>query len=108
MDIATISLLLALIGCIVGLSSRIRLYKNDSGDLAAMLTELTIKVDHLEKEFNSLKEENKDLHDKFQKSYNDFISEKTEVITLHDRLDSLGAYKTNQHKLESSWTKEDN
>ena len=48
MDIATISILIITIGCIIGLAEWIRLTKGDSSMLAAQISTLETKVTYLE------------------------------------------------------------
>lgn len=61
MDIATISILIAIIVCITGLGEWIRTVKNDAGCVAAHVKSLQTKVEHLEEHLEELEEEEENI-----------------------------------------------
>lgn len=55
MDIATISIFVIIVGCIVGLAEWTRLMKNDAGVMAAQIRTLETKINYLEEQLSQLK-----------------------------------------------------
>lgn len=55
MDIATISILIIIIGCVIGLAEWVRFMKVDAGTMAAQIRTLETKIEHLEEQSNELK-----------------------------------------------------
>ncbi len=57
MDIATISILVIIIGSIIGLAEWVRVVKNDFGMKAAQIRALETRVEHLEEQLAELKKD---------------------------------------------------
>lgn len=96
MDIATISILVITIGCIVGLAEWIRLTKGDSSTLAAQISTLETKVTHLEEKVNELEKDKELIEATVQKTLegkiiNDkqlaFIQEKLKIQELNSTIE---------------------
>ena len=78
MDVATISILLIIIGCILGLAEWVRLVKNDASFFAARIHTLETHVEHLEEEVKELKKDEKSIEAIVQKALEEkIINEKT-------------------------------
>lgn len=73
MDMATISILVVIIGCILALAEWVRLIKNDAGTSAAKIHALEIQVEHLQEELTDLKNDEKTIEATVQKA----LEEKT-------------------------------
>jgi len=73
MDIATISILLVIIGCIIGLAEFVRLTKNDAGVLSARIHTLETQVEHLQEDFEELEKDEKAIEAIVQKALEEKI-----------------------------------
>ena len=73
MDIATISILVIIIGCIFGLAEWVRIVKNDAGASAAKVHTLETQVTHLQEEFTELKKDEKNIEAIVQKALEEKI-----------------------------------
>lgn len=55
MDMATVSILIVIVGCVIGLAEWVRMIKNDAGTMAAQIRTLETKIEHLEEQLDELK-----------------------------------------------------
>ena len=73
MDIATISILVIITGCLLGLAEWVRLVKNDAGASAARIHTLETQVEHLQEELKELKNDEKTIEATVQKALEEKI-----------------------------------
>ncbi len=73
MDIATISILTVIIGCILGLAEWIRVTKNDAGMLSAKIHTLETQFNRLQENFYELKHDEKNVEAIVQKALEEKI-----------------------------------
>lgn len=86
---ALITILIAVIGCTIGLSDWLRNTKNDSGDIAAQITMLEKKIAHLEEQLSEIKADIKVTQNAMQKAIEASISAEAVANAVHDRLDTM-------------------
>ena len=55
MDMATVSILIVIVGCVIGLAEWVRMIKNDAGTMGAQIRALETKIEHLEEQLDELK-----------------------------------------------------
>jgi outer membrane murein-binding lipoprotein Lpp len=87
MDIATISILVVIIGCILGLAEWIRLTKNDAGILSAKIHTLETQVKHLQENFEELKNDEKNVEATIQKALEEKIVNEKILALLQEYYD---------------------
>jgi len=85
MDVATISILIIIIGCILGLAEWIRLTKNDAGMLAAKIHTLETQIEHLQENFEELKNDEKNIEVIVQKALEEKIVNEKILALLQER-----------------------
>lgn len=93
MDIATISILIIIIGSIIGLAEWVRVVKNDFGMKAAQIRALETRVEHLEEQLVELKKDEELTEATVQKA----IEEKI----INERILALVQEKLNIQKFNS-------
>ena len=86
MDIATISILIMIIGCIVGLAEFIRIIKNDSSLMVAQIRTLETKVDHVEEELIELKHNMETIEAIVQKAIEEKIINEKTIALIQEKL----------------------
>ena len=84
MDIATISILVVIIGCILGLAEWIRLTKNDAGVLAGQIHSLETQVEYLQENFEELKNDEKNIEAIVQKALEEKIVNEKIIALLQE------------------------
>lgn len=85
MDIATISILVVIIGCILGLAEWIRLTKNDAGALAGQIHSLETQIEHLQGDLEELKNDEKNTKAIVQKALEEKIVNEKILALLQER-----------------------
>lgn len=86
MDIATISILIMIIGCIVGLAEFIRIIKNDFSLMVAQIRTLETKVDHVEEELIELKHNMETIEAIVQKAIEEKIINEKTIALIQEKL----------------------
>ena len=86
MDIATISILIITIGCIIGLAEWIRLTKGDSSTLAAQISTLETKVTHLEEKVSELEKDKELIEATVQKALEEKIINDKQLALILEKL----------------------
>lgn len=86
MDIATISILIMIIGCIVGLAEFIRIIKNDFSLMVAQIRTLETKVDHVEEELIELKHNMETIEVIVQKAIEEKIINEKTIALIQEKL----------------------
>lgn len=87
MDIITITVLIAIIGCVVGVANWIRNIRKDSDQLTEYIIRLETKLGHLEQQIIELKVDVKQMQQHTQSVFEDLITTKNTTKALHNRLD---------------------
>lgn len=96
MDTVTITVLVAIIGCLVGVANWVRNTRSDTDQLVAYVTKLETQISHLEEQVTDLRSEVKLLQGQIQKAIEDAITAKNTATALHTRLDSAGVQSFRQ------------
>ena len=86
MDVATISILIVVIGCILGLAEWIRTMKNDAGIMAGQIRTLETKVDHVEEELIELKHNMETIEAIVQKAIEEKIINEKTIALIQEKL----------------------
>jgi len=86
MDIATISILVVIIGCVVGLAEFVRLMKNDAAAMAAQIRTLETKIEHLEEMLNELKNDEESIEATVQKAVEKRIVNEKLLTLIQEKL----------------------
>lgn len=86
MDTATISILIVIIGGIIGLSEWVRLKKNDAGIMAAQIRTLETKMEYLEEELNELKHDEELVKAVVQKAIEEKIINEKILSVIQEKL----------------------
>lgn len=86
MDIATISILIVIIGCVVGLAEFVRLMKNDAGSMAAQIRTLETKIERLEEILNELKNDEESIEATVQKAIEKRIVNEKLLALIQEKL----------------------
>ena len=86
MDIATISILIITIGCIIGLAEWIRITKGDSSKLAAQISTLETKINHLEEKVNELEKDKELIEATVQKTIEEKIINEKILSIIQEKL----------------------
>lgn len=84
MDIATISILVVIIGCIIGLAEFVRLVKNDAGTLSARIHTLETQLEHLQEDFEELEKDEKAIEAIVQKALEEKIVNEKILAVLQE------------------------
>lgn len=84
MDIATISILVVIIGCIFGLAEWVRLMKNDAAKLAGEIHTLETQLEHMREEFEELKNDEKNIEAVVQKALEEKIVNEKMIALLKE------------------------
>lgn len=90
MDISTLYLLVAIIGCIVGVSGWLRNTKIDTGQESAAIQKLQTQVIHLLEEIEDLKIQLRLVQDDVKEALEIGLSARSSASAAHDRLDCIG------------------
>jgi hypothetical protein len=85
MDIATISIFVVIIGCIVGIAEFIRLTKNDAGALAARIHTLETQVEYIQGDLDELKRDEKAIEAIVQKALEEKIMNEKILAILQEQ-----------------------
>ena len=87
MDIATISILVIIVGCVVALAEWIRSVKNDSGAMAAEIRTLKTKLDYFEEELEELRADEMSIEATVHKAMEERIINEKTVAVLQEKLE---------------------
>lgn len=98
MDTVTITILVAIVGCLVGVANWVRNTRGDTDQLVAYVTKLETQITHLEEQISDLKSEIKVTQTQIQKAIEDSITAKNTAMALHTRLDSDGIQSSGRFK----------
>ena len=86
MDVATISILAIIIGCIIGLAEWTRLMKNDAGTMAAQIRTLETKINYLEEQLGQLKKDEESVEVTVRKAIEEKIINEKILSILQEKL----------------------
>lgn len=86
MDIATISILIIIIGSIIGLAEWVRVVKNDFGMKAAQIRALETRVEHLEEQLVELKKDEELTEATVQKAIEEKIVNERILALVQEKL----------------------
>lgn len=86
MDVATISILTIIIGCVLGLIEWVRVVKSDAGIMAAQIRTLETKVEHLEEKLNELKSETESIEAIVHKAVEEKIVNEKILALIQEKL----------------------
>lgn len=86
MDIATISILIIIIGSIIGLAEWVRVVKNDFGMKAAQIRALETRVEHLEEQLAELKKDEELTEATVQKAIEEKIVNERILALVQEKL----------------------
>ena len=86
MDIATISILIITIGCIIGLAEWIRLTKGDSSTLATQISTLETKVTKKKKKVSELEKDKELIEVTVQKALEEKIINDKQLALILEKL----------------------
>lgn len=92
MDIATISILVVIVGCILGLDEWVRLTKNDAGDIAARVHTIETQIEHLEENFEELEKDEKNIEAIVQKALEEKIVNEKTLALLQEYYENIDIY----------------
>lgn len=87
MDVATISILVVIVGCVVALAEWIRSVKNDSGMMAAEIRTLKTKLEHFEEELDELRADEMAIEATVHKAMEERIINEKTVAVLQEKLE---------------------
>ncbi len=86
MDIATISILTIIVGCVLGLIEWVRVVKTDAGIMTAQIRTLETKVEHLEEKLSELKCETELIEAIVHKAVEEKIVNEKTLALIQERL----------------------
>lgn len=98
MDMVTITILIAIIGCIIGIANWVRNVCRDSDQLTEYIIRLETRLNHLEEQICELKSDVKQMQQQTQTMFEDLITTKNRTKALHSRLDTVEAKSSLQIK----------
>lgn len=83
---ATIGILIIIIGCVLGLVEWVRLVKNDAGAMAAQVCALETKIERLEQELIELKNDKELIEASVQKALEEKIINEKILAVIQEKL----------------------
>ena len=86
MDIATISILVIIIGCVIGLAEWVRLVKADAGAMAARIQSFETRMERAENEINDCKYNKELIESSIQKIAEQQIINDKALILIQEAL----------------------
>lgn len=86
MDMATISILIVIVGCVLGLAEWVRLVKNDAGTMAAQVRALETKIEYLEQELVELENDKELIEATVQKAIEEKIMNEKILAVVQEKL----------------------
>ena len=87
MDVATISILVLVIGCAVSFAEWTRIQKNDAGVMAAQIRTLETKVRRLEEDFLELKDSEESIEDTVHRALEERIVNEQNLALLQEKIE---------------------
>ena len=87
MDVATISILILIIGCVVAFAEWTRIQKNDAGAMAAQIRTLETKVRRLEEDFLELKDSEESIEDTVHRALEERIVNEQNLALLQEKIE---------------------
>ena len=87
MDVATISILVLVIGCAVSFAEWTRIQKNDAGVMAAQIRTLETKVRRLEEDFLELKDSEESIEDTVHRALEERIVNEQNLALLKKKIE---------------------
>ena len=106
MDGVTITIIIAIIGCMVGVAGWVRKTTHDAGDFLGSISKLEAKINHLEGQVIDLKIEIKSLKGLVYQTIDTATIAKNSSIAAHDRLDALDVINAEQCRKQNLGKKE--
>lgn len=89
MDLTTVSIIIAIVGCLVGLAGWWRNNRNDSGQQKATESEIKTTLDFIQNDIKEMKVDIRSFNRDLQDVRSIAIAAKTEAKRANDRLDNL-------------------
>ncbi len=86
MDIATISILIITISCIVGLTEWVRTIKNDTGKTVAQIRTLETKMNHIEEQLGELEKSEELIEATVHKAIEEKIVNEKTLALIQEKL----------------------
>lgn len=87
MDVATISILVLVIGCAVSFAEWTRIQKNDAGVMAAQIRTLETKVRRLEEDLLELKDSEESIEDTVHRALEERIVNEQNLALLQEKIE---------------------
>ena len=86
MDMATVSILIVIVGCVIGLAEWVRMIKNDAGTMTAQIRTLETKIEHLEEQLDELKNDEELTKAIVQKAIEEKIVNEKIISLIQEKL----------------------
>ncbi len=86
MDIATISILIITVSCIVGLTEWVRTIKNDTGKTVAQIRTLETKMNHIEEQLGELEKSEELIEATVHKAIEEKIVNEKTLALIQEKL----------------------
>ena len=98
--ISTISAIVAIVGCCVGVAGWTRNARKDGSEIAASIAAIQTAIGYIENDIKEIKAEFRRIEDDVQDARETAGKALSTAEAAHDRLDALGAHTASQSRKE--------